>query len=880
MTAKVMAPMMKLGGIIKRIFSWGSVNPEEMEKLRLDFKERYAYFKQLISANNKALEIMADIERTLKGERPFGMSFVRSSATTVSANVFQMVKKLQQLAPGRYVGLIPRYDDIENKINWILNEKKQIRDAPLVIPLGSIDKDRVDLVGGKMANLGEIKKNIGLNVPSGFVITSSAYRRFIDHNHLSVEIARQMQLADLYDIENLYELQARLHQLIIESELPRELEDAISDAWRKMEAEAGSGATVAMRSSALGEDEESSSFAGLHLSELNVSADHVIDSYKEIIASKYSLQAITYRLNKGIKDEDIAMCVGCLVMVDAASGGVIYSRNPIDIHDDSVFINATWGLPIAVVDGSVDSDLFVVSREPPLKTIHQDIKEKNKKLVCYPLEGVCRVDLTEDDVRNQPSINEQQAVTLAQMAIRIEDHYGTPQDIEWAISKKGEIHILQSRPLLQMESLKQDLPEGFKAKQKETVILKGGITACPGAACGTVCTVDSGLDILEFPEGAMLLTREAHPRWASLLSRASGIITEHGSFAGHLASVAREFGLPALFSVSGALNKLNNGDQITLDATGRSIHKGRVEYLLNKAKQKECLMIGSPVHETLKAVSRHIIPLNLLEPDDPGFAPENCMTFHDITRFIHEKSVHEMFSFGEGRNFAERSSKQLHYQVPMQWWILNLDDGFIKEVREKYVKLENIASIPMLAFWEGFAAIPWDGPPPLDGKGFMSVVSQSSASTAMTRSLGPKYADRNYIMISKNYCNISSRIGYHFSTLEALVGDQRAENFVSFQFKGGAADSSRRFKRVNFIKSILEEHGFRVETKKDNLISRVEGHERGYMLERIKILGYLTLHTRQIDMIMTNSDKVDYYRSKIKNDIGKIISAPPGAGDS
>jgi len=876
-----MALMMKFCSIIKKKFSgWGSVNLEEMEKLRLDFKERYAYFKQLISANNKALEIMADIERTLKGERPFGMSFVRSSATMVSANVFQMVMKLQLLAPGKYNELTRRHDDIENKINRILNEKRTIWDAPIVIPLGNIDKDLADLVGGKMANLGEIKNNIGLNVPSGFVITSSAYEQFVDHNNLSVEIARQMQLADLDDIENLYELQARLHQLIVESEIPREIEDAISDAWRKMEAEAGSGVTVAMRSSALGEDEEGSTFAGLHLSELNVSADQVFDSYKQIVSSKYSLQAITYRLNKGIKDEDIAMCVGCQVMVNAVSGGVIYSRSPIDIHDDSAFINATWGLPKAVVDGSVDSDLFVVSREQPLKPIYQEIKEKNKKFVCDSLEGVCRVDLTEDDVRNQPSITEQQAIALAQMAIRIEDHYGAPQDIEWAISKKGEIHILQSRPLLQMESLNQDLSEGFKAKQKETVILKGGFTASPGTAFGVVRTVDSGLDMLEFPEGAILLAREAHPRLASLLSRASGVISEHGSFAGHLANVAREFELPALFGISGVLDKLNNDDQVTLDATGRSIHKGCVEYLLNKSKPRNRLMIGSPVHETLKAVSRHIIPLNLLEPDDPGFAPENCMTFHDITRFIHEKSVYEMFRFGEDRNFAERSSKQLHYHVPMKWWILNLDDGFVEEVRGKFVKLENIASIPMLAFWEGFVAIPWDGPPPLDGKGFMSVMFQSTNSTAMTPGVRPKYADRNYFMISKNYCNLSSRIGYHFTTLEALVSDQRAENFISFQFKGGAADSNRRFIRVNFIKMILEEYGFRVETKKDNLISWVEGHEKAYMLERIKVLGYLTLHTRQIDMIMTNSDKVSYYRSKIKKDIGKIITAPTVTGSS
>ncbi len=866
--------MTKLTQFLRTIFQRKRASQEtfaNVQELRVAFTTRYHDFKLLLTANNKALEIMSELEKALEGNQPFGMSFVRSSSTAVSVNVFRIIKHLDALAPGKYADLYERFRIIQDAINRALAQKKLPRGDRLVLPLRSIDRNMADQVGNKMANVAEIGNQIHLPVPNGFVISALAFQRFVEHNDLQAEIDRRIQASNADKIDDLYRLSADIQQLIIRSSVPEDVEQAIKEAYRELERECGQNVKVSLRSSALGEDTAGTSFAGQFRTELNINPDNLGHAYKEVVASKYGLPAITYRLSRGIPDEDVAMCVGCMAMLNAVAGGVMYSRNPLNIRDRSVTINSVWGLPKAVVDGSVAPDVFVVSTDGSAAITQKDVSIKEREFVCYPDEGVCRMELTGEKSKSQ-SISDEQIVALASMAVRLDEYYGAAQDIEWAVTPEGAIYILQCRPLQQMDIKGRVRPASNQEGEAGPVIARGGVTAAPGIASGQVFIVKNAIDKLKFPDEAVLVTSQSLPRWAPLLSRAVAVVTELGGVAGHLANVAREFGVPALFGVPAATKDLKNGDLVTVDADGLTIYKGRVESLLMMQEKKKNLMAGSPVYEILERVTSHIVPLNLLDPDSSEFHPKKCMTLHDITRFCHEKSVHEMFNFGKEHHFSERSSKQLVCHVPMQWWIINLDDGFREDVDGKFVNLDNIVSIPMLAIWEGVVAVPWEGPPPVDTKGFMSVLMQATANPALDPTMKSPYAARNYFMISKNFCSLTSRFGFHFSTVEALVSERPVENYVSFSFKGGAADYPRRVRRAIFIGRIVEEFGFKVEVKQDSLFARLEGESEEVMKERLRILGYLIIHTRQLDMVMSNEASIHKYKTKILNDIHSVVN--------
>jgi len=851
-----------------------SRSQETDEELQRGFRLRYLQFKRILNANDKVLKMMAEMEEALQGIKPFGMSFVRSRCALISANVYQIIQHLNALAPGGpYRALDERFKDMQQKVGSLLDARPKTVEGPLVLGLRELDKTMVEVAGAKMAVLGEIGRHLQINTPPGFVMTASAYHLFVTHNRLQEEIDRRIQTHDAEDLDQVYELSSDLQQLVIQSPVPELLATEISRAVEAMGVSSGGAAALAVRSSAVNEDTREASFAGQYRSLLNVSPKHLLQAYKEVIAGKYTATAMSYRFHRGLRDEDVIMCVGCLKMVDAACGGVIYTRDPLKPDEETILINAVWGLPRLVVDGRSSVDRFVLSRREPLNLLSKEIARKTLKYRCLEEEGICRYPL-DDAQSTQPSLSDEQALELGRLALKLDTYFAEPQDIEWAIDFQGRITILQCRPL-QMSPSPLSGHETEVVEKQDTdlpVLLQGGIAAGAGAASGPVHILKREADKLQFKAGSIMVISQSLPGYATLLDRAAAVIAEYGSLSSHLANVAREYGVPALFGVSGALDKLSTGQVVTVDAEGFRVYEGVIEsVLVRKPRKPGHSMAGTPVYQTLKDVSAHILPLSLLDADSADFRPESCRTFHDIIRYCHESAVREMFLFGRENEFPQRSSKQLLVDVPMKWWVLNLDDGFREEVEGPHIKLDNIVSIPMLALWEGITMVPWEGPPPLDGKGFLSVMFEATRNTALLPGMQSRYGERNYFMIAKNYCSLTSRFGFHFATVESYVGERVPENYIIFRFKGGAADDFRKHRRVNLIAEVLEEQDFNVSVTEDVLTARFEDYPMDVIQNRLKILGYLIMHTRQLDMVMSNDAMVAHYRNKMKTGIAGLF---------
>ncbi len=437
----------------------------------------------------------------------------------------------------------------------------------------------VDSVGGKNASLGEMVQHLskaGVRVPDGFATTADAYRRFLAHEGLADRISATLADLDVEDTRALAEAGAQIRDLVEEQPFPEDLDTDIRAAYDQLVADTPGEVSWAVRSSATAEDLPDASFAGQQETFLNVTGiDNILLAIKKVFASLYNDRAIAYRVHSSYEHDVVALSAGVQRMVrsDIGSSGVMFTIDTESGFPDAVFVTSSYGLGEAVVQGAVNPDEFYVYK-PALRAgrpaiLKRGVGGKATKMVYTQDSEVGRsidfVPVDEAD-RGLLSLTDDEVTELAQHALRIEEHYGRPMDIEWGKDGvDGGLYILQARPETVKSRQSGSTLQRFRMDERGPVIVEGRAIGQKIGA-GAVRILTSAESMHEFKPGEILVADMTDPDWEPVMKRASAIVTNRGGRTCHAAIIARELGIPAVVGTGTATTTLTDGQEVTVSA--------------------------------------------------------------------------------------------------------------------------------------------------------------------------------------------------------------------------------------------------------------------------------------------------------------------------
>ncbi len=473
----------------------------------------------------------------------------------------------------------------------------------------------VPVVGGKNASLGEMfsqLQQVGVLVPDGFATTAEAFEEFLDQNSLRLPLQQLMSKLDRSGYKNLREIGAAARDLLKSATLPIELANELTLAYEQLTG--NSETEVAVRSSATAEDLPQASFAGQHESFLNIrGAAAVLEAVKKCFISLYTDRAIKYREDNGFAHEKVLLSAGVQRMVrsDLACSGVGFTLEPESGFRDVVHLSGVWGLGENMVQGTVTPDEFLVFKPTLLQgkkaIIQKKLGEKALTMV-YDAAGMQGVINTPTSLQRQRQfvLDDEEVMKIASWAVKIEEHYGHPMDIEWA--KDGltsELFIIQARPETVHSRENPLLLKEFRLLEKGTALTSGQAIGS-GISVGIARVLASPADSNRLQPGEIVVTGMTSPDWDPILKNAGAIVTDKGGRTSHASIVARELGVPAIVGCQDATNTIRDGDLITVSCCeGKNgiVYKGRLKYQetsldFSKAKKPEhtkvMLITGDP----------------------------------------------------------------------------------------------------------------------------------------------------------------------------------------------------------------------------------------------------------------------------------------------
>jgi pyruvate,water dikinase len=461
----------------------------------------------------------------------------------------------------------------------------------LVLWFEKLRKTDIPSVGGKNANLGEMT-SAGIPVPPGFAITAYSYKKFIEETGIAQKIYEIIDetVKDKNDPAQYEVASKKIRELIESTSMPKEIENAIKNAYEELNRKLNiKDVFVAVRSSATAEDLADASFAGQQETFLNIrGVKAVLQNTVKCWSSLFTPRAIFYRNEKGFAHEKVFISVGVQKMVNSRAAGVMFTLNPVTGDQDQIVIEGNYGLGEAVVSGSVTPDDFVVSKQS-MKIIERRLAKKTVQYIRDLKTGHTVHEEVSPEIQELPCISDEEVLRLAQMAVRIEEHYRKPQDIEWAIDRDiatapENTFIVQSRPeTVWSQKPAEIVAPGVATEMKPTqlkVTVKGIAAGRRGFGIGIARVVSNPQEAAKvMKKGDILVTDMTNPDYVPFMKLAGAIVTDKGGVTCHAAIVSRELGIPCVVGTENATHLMTTGKEYTVDSKSGVVYEGALATL-------------------------------------------------------------------------------------------------------------------------------------------------------------------------------------------------------------------------------------------------------------------------------------------------------------
>ena len=475
---------------------------------------------------------------------------------------------------------------------------------PLVVDFKKVNKDDILLVGGKGSNLGEMTK-AGFPVPPGFVVTSESYWKFLEENHLRNKISDLLKGLDVHRSDELTRISHQIKDMIVHGSIPEDISEKIIKSYLEL----GNKTLVAVRSSATAEDLPDASFAGQQDTFLNIVGEsNVVDYVRKAWASLFTPRAIFYREQKKFDHFDVGLAAVVQRMVQSDISGIMFTINPVTNDKSRIIVEAIWGLGEKIVQGAITPDHYEVDKTT-LKLVENRTIKQTIEMV---RSGEGNIDRKVPKSRQEKrKLTDKQAIEVATLGKKLQQHYFFPQDIEWAI-ENGKLFVVQTRPITTVEATTdKNTQVQTQAKIITGKLLLQGEPASPGVVTGIVNILKSAREIGKIKRGDILVTDMTTPDFVPAMKKAVAIVTNKGGQTSHAAIVSRELGVPCVVGTKTATQVLKQGRVITVDgAAGRVYENNLKPSSVNFAPTSKPFYEAGPILKTATKVY-----VNLGEPE-------------------------------------------------------------------------------------------------------------------------------------------------------------------------------------------------------------------------------------------------------------------------